>query len=719
MAVSVVVTLMWFPAVGSAAVGSFSDDDGSVHEGDIEAIAVERITAGCNPPANDQFCPDDPVTRGQMAAFLVRALDLAAAGSYDFIDDNGSVFEGDIEKLAEAGITVGCNPPTNDRFCPDDPVTRGQMAAFLHRALPALSASGQVGSFEDSAGSVFAADIAWLAATGVTKGCNPPENTAFCPDDPVTRAQMASFLTRALGLDPVDLYPIGDPSDEDAALVSRFSVFDDSDTPNHVYMLAYWPRSFRSGFDIDPSSGTESWQLEPVDDPGDYAGWDVLSPPTHWGFDDEPKDDDWLRFTLNRPARVAVVWRDSSSIPDWLKSGWSEGSGVTVGGGNARVYLRDFPAGQVELGTVESSEGNWKTMYFVLLAESGGVPTDTPPIPAGRAYPAPGQACPSWVHERYSTTGPDGDEYASWHPQWDPVYWCSFGHDHGSNPALIPAAPLVPYEYLSVKNGREEPNSGFKEFIFKDFSGDYWVRFVVHAGTSGQGRACTQFHTAYTMVYDLDGNEIMSVGHMADFGRAVRADTDAALSPTNCSSALPSLVDGRVRQLNVAGDDHHYEEWDAFGDTAATENIGFADFQLGLDMRNPMTECASATCNTVQRINRYADGDFDNGSERSIEVGRWDGGLDISPTRAFVVGTPFYTNPMATGQVGAGASNAVRQFVSTEAALVDLETDTGDYTVMCVPNDPWTMLYTCRSVGDGDAFPHVPDMQIQNGLREN
>ncbi len=75
------------------------------------------------------------MTRGQMAAFLVRALGLTDRGSADFVDDDGSIFEADIERLATAGITKGCNPPVNDRFCPDDPVTRGQMAAFLHRAL--------------------------------------------------------------------------------------------------------------------------------------------------------------------------------------------------------------------------------------------------------------------------------------------------------------------------------------------------------------------------------------------------------------------------------------------------------------------------------------------------------------------------------------------------------------------------------------------------------
>jgi hypothetical protein len=70
-----------------------------------------------------------------MAAFLARALGLAAySGSDRFDDDNGSVFQGAIERLAQAGVTVGCNPPDNTNFCPDDFVTRGQMAAFLVRA---------------------------------------------------------------------------------------------------------------------------------------------------------------------------------------------------------------------------------------------------------------------------------------------------------------------------------------------------------------------------------------------------------------------------------------------------------------------------------------------------------------------------------------------------------------------------------------------------------
>ena len=114
---------------------TFVDDDDSVFEQDIEWLAAEGVTLGCNPPANDRYCPDAAVTRGQMAAFLARALDLPPDNSDWFTDDDGTVFEADIERLRAAGITQGCNPPTNDRFCPGRQVSRAEMASFLSRAL--------------------------------------------------------------------------------------------------------------------------------------------------------------------------------------------------------------------------------------------------------------------------------------------------------------------------------------------------------------------------------------------------------------------------------------------------------------------------------------------------------------------------------------------------------------------------------------------------------
>lgn len=175
-------------------VESFDDDNGHLFEKDINCIATAGISRGCNPPANDRFCPDSTVTRGQMAAFLTRALELDA-GDESFTDSIGHTFEDDIAALATADITRGCNPPTNDRFCPDQRLTRGQMAAFLVRAL-GLNPSNE--TFVDTAGHTFEKDVAALAGAGITRGCNPPDNTRFCPDQPVTRGQMAAFLNRAL-----------------------------------------------------------------------------------------------------------------------------------------------------------------------------------------------------------------------------------------------------------------------------------------------------------------------------------------------------------------------------------------------------------------------------------------------------------------------------------------------------------------------------------------
>jgi len=178
--------------------GTFRDDDGNVHEQAIETIAATGITVGCNPPYNDDYCPRRNVTRGEMAALLVRALGLSDDGGRDwFGDDDESIFEADINRLAAAGITVGCNPPANDAYCPDADLTRGEMAALLVRAL-GLSDDGGRDWFVDDNRSVFERDIDRLAAAGITYGCNPPANTRFCVERTLTRDETASFLARSL-----------------------------------------------------------------------------------------------------------------------------------------------------------------------------------------------------------------------------------------------------------------------------------------------------------------------------------------------------------------------------------------------------------------------------------------------------------------------------------------------------------------------------------------
>ena len=99
--------------------------------GEILGLIELGITTGCT---ETSFCPSDFVTREQMAAFLTRALDFPApsVATNTFDDDDGSIFESEIETIYARGITTGC---TETSFCPSDFVTREQMAAFLTRAL--------------------------------------------------------------------------------------------------------------------------------------------------------------------------------------------------------------------------------------------------------------------------------------------------------------------------------------------------------------------------------------------------------------------------------------------------------------------------------------------------------------------------------------------------------------------------------------------------------
>lgn len=108
----------------------FTDVASSVHGKAIDAIVEVGLTDGC---AADRYCPGTPVTRAQMASFLARAVTLPReAPASGFVDLGGSVHQQAVETVAGSGITSGC---AADRFCPDEPVTRAQMASFLARAL--------------------------------------------------------------------------------------------------------------------------------------------------------------------------------------------------------------------------------------------------------------------------------------------------------------------------------------------------------------------------------------------------------------------------------------------------------------------------------------------------------------------------------------------------------------------------------------------------------
>ena len=160
----------------------FTDTADSTFRWDIEWLWASGIAKGCTATT---YCPKATVTRGQMAAFLDRALDLPNTGTDYFTDDETSTFEANIDRLAEAGITKGCTATT---YCPKATVTRGQMAAFLDRALALPLTTTDY--FIDDETSTFEAAINRLAASGITKGCTA---TTYCPKAGVTRGQWRPF----------------------------------------------------------------------------------------------------------------------------------------------------------------------------------------------------------------------------------------------------------------------------------------------------------------------------------------------------------------------------------------------------------------------------------------------------------------------------------------------------------------------------------------------
>lgn len=111
----------------------FTDDDRSVFQRDINRIREAGIVRGCNRPAYTRFCPTRSVSRAELAVILVNALNLPASKRDFFTDDEGP-FEGAIQSLRAAKLIKGCNPPAYDEYCPGQKVTRAQLATMLRNA---------------------------------------------------------------------------------------------------------------------------------------------------------------------------------------------------------------------------------------------------------------------------------------------------------------------------------------------------------------------------------------------------------------------------------------------------------------------------------------------------------------------------------------------------------------------------------------------------------
>ena len=169
------------------------------HYAAINALASQGALDGTQcGPA--EFCHDESISRGHMAVWLVRYFD---GGDPDGMDEPRFA---DIDggqwwaPHVERLAQLGItNGCKTDRFCGDQPVTRAQMASFLARGL-GLEPVESTG-LDDLGDNVHAADIDRVVAAGIVEECSPGR---FCPDESVTRGQAASLLDRARNWLPAD-----------------------------------------------------------------------------------------------------------------------------------------------------------------------------------------------------------------------------------------------------------------------------------------------------------------------------------------------------------------------------------------------------------------------------------------------------------------------------------------------------------------------------------
>ena len=148
-----------------------------------------------------QYCPNDNVTRAQMAIFIVRTIaggdNFTWSSTPHFTDVSPTDFGFKwIQKMYELGITAGCG---SGKYCPLDFVTRGQMAIFVIRARLGAASDNTFTypvspSFDDvPATATYFRWIQRMKVDQITAGCTP---TSYCSDSSVTRGQMAIFLMR-------------------------------------------------------------------------------------------------------------------------------------------------------------------------------------------------------------------------------------------------------------------------------------------------------------------------------------------------------------------------------------------------------------------------------------------------------------------------------------------------------------------------------------------
>lgn len=254
--------------------------------------------------------------------------------------------------------------------------------------------------------------------------------------------------------------------------------------------------------------------------------------------------EDWLTMEFNRDARVCILvhsdtykYGDTVKIDGWEMIGlveWSPGKDKVMLGslkadyrGNPMswgfVGCKDVEKGKMTVPHADLLEGSHKiTGYSILFGEKDGKGSKEPSVPDGWEKIKSNEKCPEDLHDLWVVEVDDGDKsvegvkWKSWHPQIDPIYWCYYGHEHGSDPGM--AGYKARFHYTAYKNGKQdEPHLHFKGYVVP--AGDSLMYFNVHAETSSVRRINEPFHSVVIAATDKKSGELqMELSCKGNFG---------------------------------------------------------------------------------------------------------------------------------------------------------------------------------------------------------
>lgn len=473
-----------------------------------------------------------------------------------------------------------------------------------------------------------------------------------------------------------------------------------------------------------------------------FEGADLLVPRANYGK---------LILLFNRPVKVVALLtgqvaydlKDKLALPGWQFEGEVSLPGDRVryklGGGDekytpvtAYAFTKVVTSGSLifeDLTSLKPS-GFKMDVYTFLFLESNGERTK-PPRQITKAPIYPNAACTYDLHKAYSAKktafNSQGGVWMSYHPQIDPIYWCYFGHEHGSYTGKTLKYFPTLHRTAWFNHRQIESHAGFKGYELS--LGRYKMFTLVHAHVSRKRRFFEQFHTTVHAVFDSTGNPMMELSCKADFGISVanakwrQPGAFSFMLPIGPKNTHPTEEDiirarGARRIFNVFGKDPRirfkepktspmYEVWRYNIPNCAKLAEGRPGPMLEVDIQQPYSGRKSLLGPKTEAMHIYGFAstkrdfvinDYFSVGETFCSFKNGDVKQYSRKNNGF-----FYTDPYCKELRPGPCKTCIKQYLRPGFSLAIPKGSLGSHHVI----NPWTVEYGRRTSGPLQGVPNV------------